>query len=191
MDEILIHAIVEKSEDQERKIAEIQTALKSISDNADKMEGITKELEATTNFLKLNPIHICEIRKLSDRLAESIKLLKEPVTRKVIHHHHFPKTSWIAAGLFIALSIVCSGWYLTSGKLEGYRANDTKYRFLKLCDNYALHELLYATDSLYHADKSMREEVGRREDSVRSRLEILESLQEKENELNRLKEKLK
>lgn len=76
--------------------------------------------------------------ELSNQLAESTMLLRQPVTNRVTHHHYIPKMIWIATGLFVAVVLTCSGYYMTASKLDECEASDTKYRYLKLYNSVFL-----------------------------------------------------
>ena len=71
-----------------------------------------------------------EMRDLSGNLIADIESRKQPT--EVRYSHHVPKIILIAAGLFLVLSLVCAGGYMTAGKLEQYEDGDIKYRYLKL-----------------------------------------------------------
>ena len=77
-----------------------------------------------------------------------------------VHHHHIHKLIWITSGLFLAYSLVCSGWYNTGNKLDDYVANDTKYRYLRLdTAQKGLQLHLDHVDSLYNTQSDMRKTV--------------------------------
>ena len=96
-----------------------------------------------------------------------------------------PKLTWIAAGLFIAFALVCSGWYNTCTNLGQYTANDTKYRKLRLdTAQLALQHYLDHIDSLYEMNAGLRKEVLETEHQYRVNYERLQKA-------NRLKEEAK
>ena len=190
MSEILLNTIVEKADAQEKKITEMQGTLKNVpgTEEIRHIEKEVGELKTTVNNISF-PTQA--MQELSNRLAESTRLLRQPVINKVLHHHYVPKIIWIAAGLFIALSLTCSGWYITAGKLTEFKASDTKYRYLKLKENQSLQQLLYIADSLYRIDKGMRDSVQQQEETLRQRFELEQRIIKKEKEVSRLKEKMK
>lgn len=191
MSEILLKAIVEKADAQEKKIVEMQQTFKNALGQTEEVRRVRNEVEELKSSAGSNSFPIAEMQELSNRLAESILLLRAPVASKVIHHHYIPKIILIAAGLFIAFVTVCSGWYMTSNKLHEYEGSDTKYRYLKLYNNDFLRQLLFTTDSLYRVDKNLRNSVEHWEEAIRQRIELQQRIQEKENEVRRLKRKLK
>lgn len=169
----------------------MQGALKDVSRQAEEVYQIRNEVGELKNSTRSISFPIKQMQELSNRLAETAILLRQPVTNKVVHHHYIPKVIWIAAGLFVALVLVCSGWYMTAGKLDEYEASDTKYRYLKLSKNVFLRQVLLTTDSFYNIHKGLRDSVEHWEEAIRQRIELQQQIQEKENEVRRLKGKLK
>lgn len=191
MSEILLKTIVEKADAQEKKITEMQGTLKNVPGHSEEIQRIKKEVGELKTTVKSISFPTEAMQELSNRLTESIRLLRQPVINKVQHHHYVPKIIWIAAGLFIALSLACLGWYRTADKLSEFKANDTKYRYLKLNNNQSLQQLLYITDSLYRVDKNLRDSVQQQEESIREQFELRQRIIEKEKEVSRLREKMK
>ncbi len=191
MSEILLKTIVEKADAQEKKITEMQGTLKNVPGHSEEIRRVKTEVAELKTTVKNISFPIGAMQELSDRLAESARLLRHPVINKVLHHHHVPKIIWIAAGLFIILSLACLGWYMTADKLSEFKANDTKYRYLKLNNNQSLQQLLHITDSLYRVDKNLRDSVQQREETIREQFELQQRIIEKEREVSRLKEKMK
>lgn len=79
---------------------------------------------------------------------------------------------------------------MTAGKLNLYKANDTKYRYLKLQDNRTLNTWLSLTDSLDLMDANMRNTVIAKEDENRRNYEIMQNALKMENEAKELKQKI-
>src|SRR5688500_3001800 len=109
MSELLLKTIVEKADAQEKKIAEMQGTFKDVSRQAEEVHQIRNELGELKNSTRNMSFPNKQMQELSNRLAETAILLRQPVSNKVVHHHYIPKISWIAAGLFVALLLVCSG----------------------------------------------------------------------------------
>jgi len=191
MSEILLKTIVEKVDAQEKKISEMQGALKNVPGHSEEILHIKKEVGELKTTVKSISFPTEAMHELSIRLTESTRLLRQPVINKVQHHHYVPKIIWTAAGLFIALSLACLGWYMTADKLSEFKGNDTKYRYLKLNNNQSLRQLLYITDSLYRVDKNLRDSVQQQEENIREQFELQQRIIEKEKEVSRLKEKMK
>lgn len=191
MSEILLKTIVEKADAQEKKIVEMQQTFKNALGQTEEIRRIRNEVEELKTSARSNSFPITEMQELSNRLAETTMVLRQSAISKVIHHHYIPKLIWVAAGLFITVVLVCSGWYMTASKLKENKASDTKYRYLKLSNNAFLRQVLFTTDSLYRVDKGLRDSVEYREEAIRERFELQQKIQEKENEVRRLKAKLK
>jgi len=189
MDDILTKSLIEKVEAQENKIAEIRAAIGSRPDNSELIEHLNRAVESMEIIVKEISFPVQEMKELSKNITECRKQFSQPVKNDIRHHHYFPKIIWISIGLFLALGIACSGWYMTAGSLEAYRANDTKYRYLKLYGSNPLKAALFFTDSLHRIDPGMRDSVIRKEEENRQVFELLQEAERKEKEAEELKRK--
>ncbi len=188
--DVFMEVAVKKMELQDKKLLELEERLTSGADHTKHVQQLIASVEGLkTNF---NSGHLSnKVQELSARLTLAIGLLQRPVENKVTHHHHVPKLIWITAGLFILLSLVCSGWYMTAEKLDGFIANDTKYRKLKLdTANYRLQGYLYLVDSLYQVNPSIRQIVIESEQQNKRNLEMLHKAREMEKEASEMKRKV-
>ena len=80
---------------------------------------------------------------------------------------------------------------MTTEKLEGFIANDTKYRQLKLDSaNKRLQSNLDAVDSLYQVNPDLRETEILHEERNRKNLEMLQKAVRMESEAKELKRKV-
>ena len=154
-----------------------------------KLEELIKDgVEKITVAIHDNAIPINELQELSQYLQQNIMLFKNPTPQRVIHHHHINKLIWLAAGLFVGLTLLSVGWYATYEKLDGYIANDTKYRSLKLdTANIYLQKMLYRTDTLYQKNANMREMVMNMEEEYRNNFELLQKASQMNAEAENLK----
>lgn len=189
MDDILIKSVIEKVEAQESRIGEIEVAIEKLSGNNLGIEDIKNAVESIREIAEGISFPIHEMRELSRSVAECRKQLSQPVQNTVQHHHHFPKIIWLSIGLFIILIIASAGWYMTGAALQEYKANDTKYRYLKLFGNDSMAEILFFTDSLHRVDRSMRDSVIQKEEENRQLFELLQKAKDKEDEAKELKRK--
>ena len=80
---------------------------------------------------------------------------------------------------------------MTGTALKEYKANDTKYRFLKLYGNNSLKVTLFSTDSLYRIYPGMRDSIVQKENENRDRFEMLQKADNEENEAKELRKKAK
>ncbi|OQP67804.1 hypothetical protein [Niastella populi] len=181
--------VTNKIQKQAEQISAIEKKLESIHDTSPVLQEIKKQLTEIKVAIVAIKFPIKQMDEFSGNLATGVALLKQPVENKVIHHHHIPKIILIAAVLFIALCLVCCGWYNTVQKLDVHKANDFKYRHLKLNNNLNLQKLLIITDSLYKNQRDFSESVLQREDSVRNMIQML--VDAKEAEVKELKKKIK
>ena len=165
-----MEAALKKIETQDKKIADMSQQISSIPNNSQDIQQLKTSMNELKAEIKNARFPVREMQEFSKQLTIGVKLLREPVTVKTLHHHHIPKLVWITAGLYLALCLTSAGWYMTGHKLAGYIANDTKYRYLKLQQDTALLLLLYRTDSLqqirpgFLRDSIIQEENARKRD---------------------------
>ncbi len=191
MEDIIIKSLVEKAESLDKKITDLQGAVKMIPRQADDIQRINKDVETFKTDLKKISYPMNEIKELTSRLKEVEKLFRQPLTREVFHHHHVPKIIWVTACLFIGLTLVITKWLQAKEKLNGFVANDTKYRYLKLSKDLYLQHVLFGTDSLYQAEEGLRDSVQNWEEIIRRRFELERLIKEKEKEIGILEEEKK
>lgn len=117
---------------QENQINELNEKETRIPDNAEAVSEFKTVLEEIREDIKLLSFPEKEVRHLSARLETTMLILKQPVKKEIMHRYHADKTIWIAAALFLLACLVSAGWYNTYKNLEIYKANDTKYRYIKL-----------------------------------------------------------
>ena len=128
-------------------MGELEEKLKKSSDTSELLQGIIYHVDELKTTVASNQLPTAKLQEVSSRLSLVFTLLQQPLERKVLHHYHIPKLLWVSVGLFLAVCLVSSGWFMTASKLDGYIANDTKYRHLKLdTANESLQKCLYAVD---------------------------------------------
>jgi hypothetical protein len=187
--DVFMEVAVKKMELQDKKLLELEERLTKGPDHTKHIQQLTASVEGLKTAFNSGQLSN-KVQELSARINLAIGLLQKPVENKVNHHHHVPKLIWITAGLFILLSLVCSGWYVTSEKLSGFIVNDTKYRKLKLDSaNKRLQIDLDRVDSFYRVNADLREMVLRTEEENKKNLEMLQRARNMENEANELKRK--
>jgi hypothetical protein len=82
------------------------------------------------------------------------------------------------------------GWYRAEDSLALYRANDTKYRYLKLNGGQSLYKALVSLDSLYIKDEKMRDWVIAREERNEKAFQLTQRAIQMEKEAKELKQKV-
>ena len=182
----------QKINGQDKRIAVLEERIKSIPDNTELIKKMVTNIEMLRNEAKANYLPAEKVQDFSARLDVAIGFLKAPVENKVVHEHHIPKLIWITAGLFVAFCLVCSGWYVTSSKLDSYIANDTKYRWLRLdTANRGLQSYLDGVDSLYNVWPDMRKNVLEMEEKNQLNFERLQKAERLKGEARELENKAK
>ncbi len=187
--DVFMEVAVKKMELQDKKLLALEERLTNVPDHTKHIQQLIASVEGLKTTVNSGQL-LNKVQKLSARVTLAISLLQKPVENKVNHHHHVPRLIWITAGLFIVLSFVCSGWYMTTEKLNDFIANDTKYRKLKLDSaNKRLQSELDLVDSLYRVNPDFREIVIKTEGENKRNLEMLQRARSMENEASKLKRK--
>jgi hypothetical protein len=163
----------EKTQDHHKRIGIVEQEIQKLS-------GLPKdiaEIKDSLNLIKRNSVTALLPNEKSEKLAENlsvaIPLIGKLIENKIRHHHYIPKLMWITAGLFVILCLACSGWYVTTSKVDQYKAGDIKYRELKLLADTTFLRSLWKLDSVYSANP----------DSIRNKVEVQENLRQQRLEL--------
>lgn len=181
-----------KVELQDKKIAAIEEKIKGIPDNTQLLHNLLSSVEGLHSDIKGASLLPEKMEHFSTSMKSATDLLHNPVPNKVLHHHHIPKLIWITAALFIVPCLVCSGWYVTSGKLNGFIANDTKYREMRLDTSQRnLQQYLDQLDSLYNTVPDMRKKVLETEEEYRLNFERLQKAERLKTEAESLEKAAK
>src|ERR1700677_2213911 len=137
----------ERTQDHNKRIGIIEQEIQKLS-------GLPKdiaEIKDSLNLIKRNSVTALLPNEKSEKLAENlsvaIPLIGKLIENKIQHHHHVPKLFWITAALFLLLSFVCAGWYVTASREDQHLAGDIKYRELKLMADTTLLRSLWKLDS--------------------------------------------
>jgi hypothetical protein len=116
--------------------------------------------------------------------------LQRPANTQVEHKHHLHKGVWVSVGLFVTCFLLAWGWISTYQSSEILRANDIKYRYLKISANNNVRKLCYYTDSLYQKDGAgFSSNVDKTEQRLIEQANLLRLAGEKEKEAKTLKDR--
>src|ERR1022692_4259842 len=130
MNDLLKTTLIDTVDSHTKRIDKIEETIKNNPDHSADIQQVKKDLAQLGTVAQAINFPIKEMGDLTFRLKEAVALFNQPVTGKVLHHHHVPKIVLIAAGLFLIVFFLSTGWYMTAYKLNLYKANDTKYRYL-------------------------------------------------------------
>jgi len=159
-----VEVAINKMEKQDKKIQQIEALLqKQIEHNAE-IKQMANTLEYVKDHLLKETVDENKISMLNLQMDKLISKLNTAPIHEVVHHHHIQKIIWGTILLAIILCMVCAGWFYSARKLDGFIANDTKYRALKL--DTAIHPLqqyLERLDSIYAANADLRDNVLQKE----------------------------
>lgn len=195
MNESLINTITEVTDANTARIAKLEeenadfkNALQQMTDWQVAVERLSKS-NSNINLLNAQIAGLTrDSQSLRKELQETQALFTRPQEHR--HSHYFPKIAWVTAGLFLVLCLVATGWYITSSRLETYRANDLKYRYLQLVEQAAVAQAVRYADSLQRAKPDFfRDSVLTEENEKQLRLEFLDEAVQKEMEARQLRQK--
>lgn len=189
MNEVLLASLIDKVDAQDRKIEDLDKKTDQIPSYNQVLNQVKTGFEGVRSDVKKISFPEKQMLELSGRLETCIELLRRPGEQKIIHHHHVPKTIWITAALFLVLCLISTGWYTTYSHLELYKANDTKYRYLKLEADGGLLKWMKVVDSLYLVDTKMRDSVIAREEQNQRDFEMMQKAKQMEDEARELRGK--
>lgn len=182
--EVLIDTVInkvdrldQKSQDQGKRIAEVENRLGEATELASDLKELKVEVRSISESGKQAQLAGGKLLELNKRLDRVLDILSKPSQSEVRHHHHFHAIVWAAAGLFIVLCLVSTGWYSGMKKAEESRAGDFKYRYLKVFLDSSATGYLLAVDSIYSANPdSIQNVVLTRERLKERRLELLDQI---------------
>ncbi|PZR16547.1 MAG: hypothetical protein DI539_17620 [Flavobacterium psychrophilum] len=179
-----------KIEQQDEQISALRVTLHQLTDWKATLSQLALSDGQMNKLLVQLPEQTKQCQRLNGLLQDTMAALSRPQEQK--HHHHFPKIAWATVGLFLILCLVITGWYATASRLDSFRDNDSKYRYLQLIDNNQVSRLLQYADSLQQARPDFfRDSVLAAENEKQRRLEMLEEAIRKEAEAQQLRKKAK
>jgi hypothetical protein len=189
--DIFRDTVAKAVEKQQERTQEHNKRIGIIEQEIQKLSGLPKdiaEIKDSLNLVKRNSVTALLPNEKSEKLAENlsiaIPLIGKLIENKIQHHHHVPKLFLIAAALFLLLSFVCAGWYVTASREDQHLAGDIKYRELKLMADTTFLRSLWKLDSVYSANPdSVRDNVEVQETLRQHRLELIDQLHTVEKEI--------
>ena len=184
-----IAALTGEVKEQHRKIQQLidnQQQQKLTENNTAVI--VQKEAEKLERIISRQNFPAKEIEALRRELFTLREQLSEPVIQKLQHHHHVNKIIITTGVLFIAVCLLCCGWYNSSQKLGQFQENDTKYRLIRLDTAFTpLQRYLDKVDQVYTNNPGLRDSVITKEEENRRNFERLE----KADRMNREADKLR
>lgn len=169
---------------------ELKEEVKHIGNHSEILSVIKTGMEELRTAIQKQSFPEKELKQLQTDIITNTELLTRPVKKEIIYDYHSTKAIWIAAALFLILCLMSAGWIMTAGKLNVYKANDMKYRYLKLQDNETLNTWLSLTDSLHLMNANMRNTVIAKEDENQKNYEIMQKALKMEKEAKELKQRV-
>ena len=196
MSEVLMQTIVDKLNDIDAAVGQLKEHMPRVPDYSGQLTGINQSVTQVQESLVKMPQQLkfptAAVHTLTQHLEVNNDLLRRPPRQEIRHHHHITK-GIIASGVLGLLLAICVCWiYRLYERQENYKANDIKYRYLKIEGTSSLQALLYKMDSLYHKDmKAVTDSVVEWEADRQRRMELQEKAEQKEREAKLLREQAK
>ncbi len=190
MSEILLQSIVEKLEAIEISLLKDNNPLKE-----DAIQALLQEVKSFKSELVKSPL---QFEKSTEKIDELLKIITalnfrfdNPVAEQIKHSHHFHKGIWIAITLFITCLLLAYGWMSSYQSSKIFKANDIKYRYLKMRGNNTIFNFCKYTDSLYQKDEvKFSAGVEQVEQNLIEQANRIRLADEKEKALKRVKARI-
>ncbi len=147
---------------------ELEFILRDIVDDLKKLraDNITQQNDSGIIIQQLNtfekllreqrqppstPINIKPVEELIEKELWQVKNLitTNALNKRIEHKHYLHKGLLVSLILTLLCLLLTIGWYKSYDSSKQLRANDIKYRALKVVGDKSLLKLLHHTDSLY------------------------------------------
>ena len=177
--ELVLTELLEEQKKETIANAEMVSIVKRVFEKLEVMEQLIQPEDGPAILERLRAIQIaCQDRSEKPALIPA----RTTQVQTVIKHYFYFKTSAVIATSFFIVIIILSMLYLVKTKeLNTHRANDIKYRYLKLNSSPNLGKILRLTDSLYLFDAdSMMKKVVWMERQQQEQLELSEKASKQE-----------
>ncbi len=152
MSEVLLQSIVEKLEAIEISLLKDNNPLKE-----DAIQSLLQEVKSSQSQLTKFPLQFEKSTEKIDELLKKTSALNfrlgNPVKEQIKYSHHLHKGIWIAITLFITCLLLANRWMSSYQSSKMFKANDIKYRYLKMRGNNTIFNFCKYTDSLYQKDE--------------------------------------
>lgn len=145
--ELVLTEMLEEQKKETITNVEMVSIVKKVLEKLEVLEQVVQPSDGPGISERLRAIQIACQANLEKPTSQSLQ--SRPAQTIIKHHFYFKTTALIAVSFFMVM-VVLSWLYLGKmKKLDTYRANDIKYRYLQLNANPNLKKVLRLTDSLY------------------------------------------
>ena len=113
----------------EKGVEEMRVAFyKQLQGFADQMKGVDRQLVG--------------MEVLQQALDRHAQLFEKPLVKTVHYRHFLSKPLWVLLVTGVVLGLMGYGWMRTAARVDQYRANDSKWRYIALTrDTLVLHKV--------------------------------------------------
>ncbi len=148
---LLMQSIVERVEGMELLLHAALDQKQQVDYSAITSEIASFKKEILANFSKLL-LDINMVKELNQNIAKLQQEISVHKEFKIEHKHVLHKGIWLFVGLTFLLLLFTVGWMRKYDKLNSYKEDSVKYRYLKAFGNESAIRLSHRIDSLYNVD---------------------------------------
>ncbi len=145
--EFILRDIIDDLKSLKANNIDLQNSSVNIIDRISAFEKLLKEQKqhpgTTINTKSVEEVIYNKFQHLENFIAA------KTLNKRIEHKHHLHKGLFISVILTVLCIFLSFGCYKSYDTIKQLKANDIKYRALKVVGNKSLLELLHHTDSLY------------------------------------------
>ena len=124
---------------------DLKNSLETLFDQINTFGKLVKEQKQPSSTLDTKFVE----QTLNKKLQLENFIAARTLSKQIEHKHHLQKGLFASLILMLLCIILSFGWYNSYDASKQLKANDIKYRALKVVGNKPLLKLLHHTDSLY------------------------------------------
>jgi hypothetical protein len=125
--------LVRQLPDQKDSLDRWNKQLDKLDEGIGKLNGCVKEMTKSFDQQVTGmDMRLAEVGILRQELARHAQLFDKPLEKTVHYRHFIGKPLLALGGMFMALVVVLFFWIKAGWRADQYRANDSKWRHLKL-----------------------------------------------------------
>jgi hypothetical protein len=130
--------------------------------------GTSQMSKSCDQHLNAMDVRLSEVKMLREELKQHTQLFEKPL-EKTIHHRHFlAKPLYTLVVMLLVLMVGAFFWIKTGATSDQYRANDSKWRHLKLIRDSTLLNTTEHIDRDWLADPAAFEQLVNEEEERRN-----------------------
>jgi len=178
--ELVLKELLEEQKKETITNAEMVSVVKRVLEKQEAMEQVILPKDGPGILERIRAIQIASQGSPEKQATASPQIMQ---VKTIIKHHFYFKTTAVIATSFLIAIVVLTWLYLGKRKeVNIHRANDIKYRYLKLNPSPNLEKILRITDSIYlFAPDSIQRKVVWIERQQKEQWKLSEQAKKKEH----------